>query len=62
MLALLQLNVRFLFSLYISSTNSLSLASNGINNWGARELATALQENTSIVSMDLEGNPMDDEW
>ena len=31
-----------------SSLRSLALAKNGINSWGARELAVAMQENTSV--------------
>ena len=53
------------FSLGLAQNHSLkqlTLADNGINNWGARELAVAMQENTSVVSLALEGNFMEDEW
>jgi len=53
------------FSLGLARNHSLrqlTLANNGINNWGARELAVALQENTSVVSLALEGNFMEDAW
>ena len=43
------------------TVHTLALANNGITNWGARELAVALQCNVTLVSLDLDSN-FDDEW
>jgi hypothetical protein len=44
------------------SVHTLSLSNNMIDNWGARELAIAMQDNLTVVSMDLDGNVFDEEW